>query len=232
MSKKVSILQSNYIPWKGYFDIINSSDVFVIYDDMQYTKRDWRNRNKIKTASGIQWLTIPVNVKGKFYQKINQTTIADDNWGSKHWKILEYNYKKAPYFKSIEENFKNLFIENDSSYLSNVNQKLIQKVLDFLHLDVKILRSEEFHLSGNPSEKLLGICKELKATSYLSGPAAKDYLDVNIFIQENLNVEWMDYSSYPVYNQLYPPFDHYVSIMDLLFMEGENAIQFLKSPNG
>ena len=101
MSITVSILQSNYIPWKGYFDLINMSDVFVIYDDMQYTKRDWRNRNKIKTPNGLNWLTIPVQVKGKFYQKINETVISDSHWGDKHWRTITHNYNKAKHFPRI-----------------------------------------------------------------------------------------------------------------------------------
>lgn len=106
MGKKVAILQSNYIPWKGYFDIINMVDEFILYDDMQYTRRDWRNRNKIMTPTGLIWLTIPVENKGKFYQKINETKVLDHEWVDKHWRSIQYNYAKTEYFR----NMKNAFI--------------------------------------------------------------------------------------------------------------------------
>ena len=107
--KKVAILQSNYIPWKGYFDIINLVDEFILYDDMQYTRRDWRNRNQIKTVDGVKWLTIPVDTKGKFFQKINETKVSDHKWAEAHWKAICLNYAKAPYFKTYEPLFEELY---------------------------------------------------------------------------------------------------------------------------
>ena len=101
-SKRVAIVQSNYIPWKGYFDLINSVDEFVLFDDMQYTRRDWRNRNKIKTPQGLKWLSIPVKVKGKYYQKINETKIEKRDWANKHWKTISMNYRDSPHFKKFE----------------------------------------------------------------------------------------------------------------------------------
>ncbi len=119
--KKVAIIQSNYIPWKGYFDIINSVDVFILYDDMQYTRRDWRNRNKIITPKGLQWLTIPVAVKGKYYQKINEVEISDSSWAKKHWGSIVHNYHNAPYFKDYKNLFSSLYLGMDETSLSKVN---------------------------------------------------------------------------------------------------------------
>ncbi|MDB9788795.1 WbqC family protein [Candidatus Thioglobus sp.] len=229
--RKIAILQSNYIPWKGYFDLINSVDEFIIYDDMQYTKRDWRNRNKIQTPNGLQWLSIPVIVKGKYFQKISKTKISDNNWGKKHWNVLKQNYSKAQHFKESKDVFEDLYLNNKDECLSQVNYKFIGAINKILGISTKIRWSSEFDLTDGQSEKLLGICKDCDADVYLSGPFAKDYLDENIFIQNNIKVEWMNYSNYPKYQQLFKPFEHQVTILDLIFNEGENATKFMKTPS-
>jgi len=227
--KKVAILQSNYIPWKGYFDLINMVDEFILYDDMQYTRRDWRNRNKIQTPQGLQWLTIPVDVKGKYYQKINETQISDKEWGKKHWTQLTHNYKKAPYFQKYQTIFKELYLNNDNRYLSQINYKFIVTINNILGITTTIRWSNEFNLIDGQTEKLLDICKKSNADIYLSGPAAKNYLDENLFRQENIKLEWMDYNGYKEYDQLYKPFEHGVTILDLIFNTGSNATKFMKS---
>ena len=126
--KKALITQSNYIPWKGYFDAINMVDEFIIYDDMQFTRRDWRNRNKIKTKDGLIWLTIPVEVKGKYFQKINETVISDPNWGMHHWKTIQYNYHKTPYFTLYKDQFEEAFLNNDKKYLTEINLQFLQLI--------------------------------------------------------------------------------------------------------
>ena len=229
--KKIAILQSNYIPWKGYFDLINMVDEFVLYDDMQYTKRDWRNRNIIQTPNGLQWLSIPVMVKGKYFQKISETKISDDNWGKKHWSVLKQNYSKAQHFKEYKDVFEDLYLNNKDEYLSQVNYKFISAINKILGVDTKVRWSSEFDLTGGQSEKLLGICKDCDADVYLSGPSAKNYLNEDIFIQNNIKIEWMDYSNYPEYKQIFKPFEHGVTILDLIFNEGENATKFMKSFN-
>ena len=227
--KKVAILQSNYIPWKGYFDMINMVDEFILYDDMQYTRRDWRNRNKIKTQQGLKWLTIPIDVKGKYYQKINETKISDKEWGKKHWTQIVQNYKKAPYFKEYREIFEKLYLDNSEEYLSLINYSFIVAICKILGIETKIRWSSEFNLIDGQTEKLLGICKDCNADIYLSGPAAKDYFDEELAVKENIEVEWMDYSGYKEYSQLYPPFEHGVTVLDLIFNEGSNATKFMKS---
>ncbi|WP_428026092.1 WbqC family protein [Arcobacter sp.] len=229
--KRVAILQSNYIPWKGYFDLINMVDEFVLYDDMQYTKRDWRNRNKIKTPQGLKWLSIPVEVKGKYFQKISETKISEKDWGKKHWATISQNYSKAPYFKKYKDIFEELYLHNDEEYLSQINYKFIVAINDILGITTKIRWSSEFELIDGQTEKLLGICKDCNADVYISGPAAKDYFDEELAKKENIQVEWMDYSGYKEYEQLHPPFEHGVSILDLIFNEGRNAIKFMKSFN-
>lgn len=229
--KKVAILQSNYIPWKGYFDLINMVDEFILYDDMQYTKRDWRNRNKIQTPNGLQWISIPVMVKGKYFQKISKTKISDKEWGKKHWSTITQNYSKAPYFKKYKDIFEDLYLNNDEEHLSQINYKFIVAICKILGITTKIRWSSEFEPIDGQTEKLLGICKNCDADVYLSGPSAKDYLHENIFIQSNIKVEWMNYSNYPEYQQVFEPFEHGVTILDLIFNEGENATKFMKRLN-
>ena len=178
--KKVAILQSNYIPWKGYFDLINMVDEFILYDDMQYTRRDWRNRNKIKTPQGLQWLTIPVEIKGKFFQKIKDTKITDKKWNIKHWRTISQNYSKSKYFKDYKDIFEELYLKCDEEYLSQINYKFITTINKILEINTKLRWSSEFELVDGQTEKLLGICKDCNADIYLSGPAAKDYFNEEV----------------------------------------------------
>ena len=227
--KTIMITQSNYIPWKGYFDAINRADEFVLYDDMQYTKRDWRNRNKIKTSTGLQWLSIPVEVKGKFFQKIKETKIIDKNWNKKHWNIIKHNYSKAIYFKEYKDFFEDMYLNCNTEYLSEINFVFLKAVCDLINIKTTFRWSSEFELRGDKSEKLLNLCLDTGASTYYSGPAAKDYLNEELFMKKKVNVEWLDYSGYKEYEQLYPPFEHEVSILDLLFNAGKDAVRYMKS---
>jgi WbqC-like protein len=226
--KKIAILQSNYIPWKGYFDILKAVDMFVFYDDAQYTKNDWRNRNKIKTSQGIQWLTIPVRQE-RLNQKIKDTKVIDKKWNIRHWRTICQNYTKASHFKSYKDVFEDLYLNCNEEYLSQINYKFITTINKILDINTELRWSSEFKLIGGQTEKLLGICKDCNADIYLSGPAAKDYFNEDLAKKENIKVEWMDYGGYDEYTQLYPPFEHGVSILDLIFNEGENAKKFMKS---
>ena len=229
MGKAIAISQSNYIPWKGYFDSINSVDEFVLYDDMQYTRRDWRNRNKIKTAQGIQWLTIPVEVKGKFFQKINETFVSEKDWNEKHWKTLKLTYAKAKKFSEVKDFVEGLYSSATMENLSLINHHFLKLICEFLDIKTPLRFSSDFKLEEDKTGRLVGICKQLHATDYYSGPAARDYMEENQFEQENINVHYFDYSGYQEYYQLYPPFDHGVTILDLIFNEGKDARSFLKS---
>jgi len=226
--KSVAILQSNYIPWKGYFDLIASVDTFIIYDDMQYTRRDWRNRNKIKTDSGLKWLTIPVEVKGKYHQKINETLIADDTWAKKHWQNLQQNYKNSPYFDDIAKWLEPLYSNMNTDSLSMCNTLLITEICEYLGIETAIQDSRDFTLAEGKSERLANLCQQVSATEYISGPAAKDYLDEAVFDQLDINVKWFDYSDYPAYDQQHGEFEHFVTILDLLFNTGKNAVNYMK----
>jgi hypothetical protein len=222
----VSILQSNYIPWKGYFDIIAKSDFFVIYDEVQFTKNDWRNRNLIKTQKGIEWLSIPIRHEN-LNQKVFETKISLNNWSKKHKSTFQTNYGKAPYFKEYKDSIFEIY-DNPSSNLSKINRLFIEKICAILAIETKIIDSRELNLEGDKIERLVDACKKLNATKYLSGPAAKNYINEGLFNENNIELEWMDYSNYKEYNQLHPPFEHGVSILDLIFNEGPNARRFLK----
>lgn len=227
--KKVAIVQSNYVPWKGYFDMIALVDEFILYDDVQYTKRDWRNRNLIKTSTGLKWITIPVEVKGRYHQQINETKIADEKWAELHWDILRFHYKNAKFFKLYEEIFAELYLGLSERYLSKINYTFISKINELLGIKTTIRWSSEFELVEGKTERLLNICKEVSATHYISGPAAKSYLNESLFLDENIEVVWMDYLDYPEYNQIYPPFEHGVSILDLIFNLGPDAHLYMKN---
>ncbi len=229
MAIKIAILQSNYIPWKGYFDIINKADILVLYDDMQYTKRDWRNRNIIQTYNGLQWLTIPVIVKGRYLQKIRETKIADSNWSKKHWTRIKQNYSKSNYFEDYRDIFENIYMNCNDTYLSEVNHKFIKAIMNILDIKTDIRWSSDFDLTGNKTGKLISICKGCNADTYISGPSAKDYFDEDFAKKSNINVEWMDYNNYKIYQQLHEPFSHQVTILDLIFNEGPSAKKFMTS---
>lgn len=228
MSKKVAILQSNYIPWKGYFDIINMVDIFVIYDDVQYTKNDWRNRNIIKTKDGGKWLTIPCRQRN-LSQLINETFVTDNKWFIKHWHSIKTNYSKSAYFKYYSYILENIYYNMPKENLSEINVHFLESIMKILNIQTEITFSNDLEVNAEKTERLVGICKKLGADVYLSGPAAKNYLHTDAFSRENISVEWMDYSGYPEYTQLFPPFEHGVSILDLIFNEGPNASKFMKS---
>jgi hypothetical protein len=229
MIKKALITQSNYIPWKGYFDNINAVDVFVVYDDMQYTKRDWRNRNQIKTPQGPHWLTIPVEVKGKYFQKINETIVSEEDWGDKHWKTIQSNYSKAPFFKQYKDYFETIYLDRNLKYITEINVSFIKTINKILGINTQIIDSREFELVEGKTERLVDICKKINATDYYTGPAAKDYMDESLFEDQSIKIHYFDYSNYPVYPQLFGEFTHYVSILDLIFNKGEEAKNYMKT---
>jgi hypothetical protein len=227
--RRVAIVQSSYIPWKGYFDLIASVDEFVLYDSAQFTKRDWRNRNRIKTPEGTRWLTIPVQQKGKRFQRIDETLVAESSWATSHWKTLLHSYRKAPYFDLYHDGLADAYRRvSDELYLSRVNYILLTTVCAELDVQTPITWSNDYVLTGGPTERLLQLCQSLGATDYLSGPAARDYLDESQFRRAGITVSYADYSDYPQYQQLYGPFEHNVTILDLLLNTGPEATKFMK----
>lgn len=201
-------------------------DEFILFDDVQFTKNSWRNRNKIKTPQGTQWITIPV---GKDIDRlIREVDLKDSKWQMKHWKILESNYCKAPHFSEVAERIKPLYLQREHRNLSALNREFIEKVCDFLGIDTKISNSWDYDLKKGKSERLVDLCRQTGATEYISGPAAKGYLKENLFSESEIKVVWFDYEGYPKYRQLWGEFVHSVSILDLLFNCGSNAPSYMR----
>lgn len=225
--KKIAILQSNYIPWKGYFDLIASVDEFILYDDMQFTKNDWRNRNKIKTPKGLEWLSIPVG--SDIRRRIRDVQLPNNGWQQKHLKTLEINYGRSAFFEEIFNLLQPIYLNQQIGTLSVLNRALIQSVCDYLNITTKISYSWDYTLGEGKTERLVSLCQQAGATKYISGPAAKDYLDEAMFNKQNIQVSWFDYSGYQAYPQLWGAFEHGVSVLDLMFNCGEQSNQYLKS---
>jgi hypothetical protein len=229
MPKTVAIVQSNYIPWKGYFDLIRAADEFIFFDDVQYTRRDWRNRNRIKTKEGLLWLSIPVESKGRYHAAIKDMVISDRSWGRRHWKTLAASYARTPHFKEYEGLFAPLFLEAEDVFLVDVNYKLISAVCKVLGIETRFSHSSLFDPVDGRSERIVALCRQTGATRYLSGPSARTYLDASAFASAGIELAFADYSSYPEYPQVHPPFVHDVSVLDLLFNAGGSATRFMLS---
>lgn len=227
---KVAILQSNYIPWKGYFDLINAVDLFIFYDDVQYTNRDWRNRNRIKTSSGVKWLTIPCGKSE--HQLICEVNLTDPYWQQKHWRTIKHNYSRAKFFNDYKAFFEEIYMSRTWNNLSELNQNLIKRISrEVLHINTPFEDSRKYSLTTKKEERILDLLSCFDATSYLSGPSAQSYINEAHFRDANIELEWMDYSGYPPYEQLYPPFSHQVSVIDLIFNAGPNAAAYMKTFN-
>ncbi len=226
--KKVAIVQSNYIPWKGYFDMIAAVDEFILYDDMQYTRRDWRNRNQIKTPIGAQWLTVPVQAKGKYHQKIRDTLIDGSDWAVTHWRAFEQNYRRAPHFDEIAAWLEPLYVSARYTHLSQLNRALIEASCAYLGIKTAITNSWDYSLLDGKTERLADLCKQAGGAEYISGPAAKGYIEDHIFAVKGIKLTWFDYSGYPEYRQLWGEFIHGVTILDLLFNCGKEAPQHMR----
>ncbi len=225
--KKVAVIQSNYLPWKGYFDLIAASDEFIVFDDMQYTRRDWRNRNLIKTPNGLQWLTVPVKVKGKYHQTIRETEIDGNEWALKHWKTLLQHYRRAKCFSELAQELEPLYLKNEHSHLSQLNRALIEWVCAKLNIKTVLSNSWDYILKEGKTERLADLCCQAGATEYISGPSAKGYIDEGLFAERGIKLTWFDYAGYREYPQLWGSFAHNVSIIDLLFNCGEEAQQYM-----
>jgi len=220
--KKVAVLQSNYIPWKGYFDIISRVDEFIFYDDVQYTNRDWRNRNKIKTPNGLLWLSIPVGAGRN--RLICNVEIPNRDWQKKHWQSISQFYGKAPFFDEYKSFFEDFYLSETHNNLSDMNIGLIKKICsEILDIKTNFRDSREFNLQGKKENRMLELLEKTGATHYLSGPSAKKYICEQHFADRNIKLEWMDYSGYPEYKQLFGEFEHAVSILDLIFNVGNDS---------
>lgn len=223
------ILQPSYIPWRGYFDQIARADLFIFYDDVQYDKHGWRNRNQIKTAQGKQWLTIPVH-SGGVTQGIPIHDVKIDwskPWAKNHWKALQISYARAPYFQKYAALLEP-FYQRQDVYLADFTIDLtvaLARELGFTR--TRFIRSSELAgIDGQRTARLIQILTTVGATHYISGPSARDYVVQELFDIAGISLEYMQYD-YPEYPQLHPPYDPQVSVLDLLFMTGPEASKFI-----
>ncbi len=221
---KCVVLQPSYIPWRGYFDQIQRADTFIFYDDVQYDKHGWRNRNKIKTANGTIWLTIPVISHGNVTEgtPINEIKIRPgDNWRKKHLTSIQYAYSKAPFFDEVFPVLEKIY-KNETDSLSDFTIESTIELARFIGIDkTKFLRSSELSAEGRKTDRLLAMLGQLGVSHYISGPSAKSYIEYDKFEAAGITLEFMEYN-YPEYEQLYPPFEAQVSVIDLLFMLGKD----------
>jgi len=222
---RVAVIQSNYLPWRGYFDIIQDVDVFVFYDDVQYSVNDWRNRNRVKTANGIAWLTVPIGNQND--RRICDVEIRSTDWSRKHWLTIEQSYKRAAHFPRYADFFRDVY-EKIWTSLSDLNQLLIRTIArDFLGIGADFRDSREFALHGRRGDRLLELLGALGATEYVSGPSARAYIDGPTFERAGIQITWKDYSGYPEYPQLHGPFVPDLSIVDTLMCCGERTPDFI-----
>lgn len=220
--RTVAVLQSNYLPWKGYFDIIHDVELFIFYDDVQYTKNDWRNRNRVKSANGAEWITIPAG--NDTDRLICDVEIKDSHWQAKHWKTIQQCYGRCPHFARYASFFENVYLGRQWTNLSELNQELIRRIArEFLGITADFKDSREYASSGRKLDRLLDLVTRTGAARYVSGPAAQDYIDPSVFAAKGIELVWKDYSGYPEAPQRFPPFRHDVSIIDLLFNVGPEA---------
>ena len=225
----VVILQPSYIPWRGYFDQIRRADLFIFYDDVQYDKHGWRNRNQIKSPQGKQWLTIPVH-SGGVTQGIGIRDVKIDwskPWPKNHLKALTISYSKAPYFKKYLPLLETFYSRHDEFIADFTIETTIALARELGIRHTRFMRASELEgINGQKTERLIQILTKVGTTHYISGPSARDYIEQEKFEAAGISLEYIVYD-YPEYPQLYPPFDPNVTIMDLLFMTGEEAPKYM-----
>lgn len=218
---RVGVIQSSFIPWRGYFDFIASVDVFIFLDDVQYSKNSWRNRNKIKTPNGLQWLTVPVRQE-RLGQLIDETLVDNSrDWANKHFGSWKANYSKAPYFSEVLDMLAGCGGEQEET-ISQLNVELIRRICEYLNISTPMLLSSELSLIGSKTDRLIGLLQKLNATAYLSGPSADVYLDKDAFRRHGISLEYKSYDYLP-YPQLWGGFEGAVTILDLIANCGPEA---------
>ena len=226
MARTVVVLQSNYLPWKGYFDLLHDADLFIFYDEVQYTKNDWRNRNRIKVPGGTAWLTIPVGAA--IHRRICDVELPDSRWQEKHWKTLRQYYSRTPHFRDYEPFLRDVYLERRWRTLSELNQYLISTIArDFLGIKTRIADSREFATDGRRLDRLVMLLQSAGASHYVTGPAATDYIDEARFAAAGIGLTFKSYDGYPEYPQRYAPFIHSVTILDLLCNVGPAGPQYI-----
>ena len=226
-SMRVTILQPSYLPWLGFFEQMHRSDQFVLYDDVQFTRRDWRNRNRVRVLEGSVWLTVPVIQKNKYEQSLLETKIDNStSWKRKHLETIRCHYSKTPFFDLHYPWCEKVF-NSEWNFLLDLSLETIQYLKGELKINTPLLRSSELGAPGNKTERLVSICKQLGATQYLSGESARNYISEKDFSDQGIELEYQEYQ-HPEYPQRYEGFVPFLSTIDLLFNCGDKSLGFLK----
>lgn len=224
---RVGIIQSNYIPWRGYFDFIHDCDLFILHDDVQYTKGDWRNRNRIRTGdTKSDWLTVPVQASPTDTLICNKLIDYSRDWRADHLRQITQHYRRAPFLGVVTGLLEFAYGIHDR-LLSTLNWRLTEEVCGYLGITTPIIWSMSYACEGSKTDKVLALCQAAGADEYLSGPAAKAYLDIDKMESAGVGVEWKDYSGYPDYPQQYAGFDPHVSVLDLIANVGPEARNYI-----
>jgi hypothetical protein len=222
----VAIIQSSYLPWKGYFDIIHDVDEFIFLEDVQFTVRDWRTRNRIKSANGPVWLSVTAGSDRN--RLLCDVTLGNRDWQQQHWKSIRHNYSRAPHFRQYAAFFEELYLDRTWTNLSEMNRHITQRIAtELLGIQTKFSDSRDYQAQGTRLDRVLDLLKRSGATTYISGPSASSYLDASQFEAAGIALRLKDYSDYPEYPQLYPPFEHAVSVIDLIFNAGPQAPDYI-----
>lgn len=230
---KCMISQPTFLPWLGWFDLADNVDQIILLDSVQFDKRSWQQRNRIRTANGLQWITVPVSTSGKYKQKIFEVELADDKFYVRFLKTLQTNYARAPFFDVVFSDLENLYSEiKNETRLTELNLMLIKLIAEWLEVQLPTKRSIDMNVSGSRGEYLAKLCSEIGAQTYISTSGAEDYLidDVEFFSEREIEVYIHEYE-HPKYSQLFEPFIPFASALDLIMMEGKNSGNIMRNTN-
>jgi hypothetical protein len=231
---KIAVCQPTYLPWLGYFDLIDQVDAFVLLDTVQFEKQSWQQRNRIKTPTGLQWLTVPVMFRGRLGQQILEVEIRDPDFVRKHLRAVELNYRRAPFFETYFPELSQILQScSSSTFLVDLNIRIIRWLNSILGIRIQVLRSSQLNEKGRRSQLLVNICRALSADSYLSPLGSSTYLldDLSLFSHADIKVAFQHYE-HPQYRQLFPPFVSHASVLDLTFNEGPAALEIIRCGRG
>lgn len=225
--RTVGIIQPNYLPWRGYFDFIHEVDVFLFLDDVQYTPRDWRSRNRVRLPDGsCRWITVPV--QGGRDQLIKDVRIdGTQAWQRKHLETLRHCYGKAPHFATYFQRLEQLLLEGPCERLCDLDVALTRAIAGWLGIETPLRLASEFATDGVKDQKLLALVQAVGGDDYLSGPAAQDYIEPSLWAEAGVALRYKDYAGYPDYAQMADSFEGAVSVVDLLFMQGPAAPDYI-----
>ena len=226
---RLGVIQSCYVPWRGFFDFIDSVDMFAIFDDVAYPMgRSWRNRNQVKTSRGLKWITVPVQAESR-HGPIDGALVADDarSWRDEHSGVLREAFRGAPYFRDAVRIWES-GVGAEDTHLSAMNVRLIRLICEYLGINTPIVMSRDYAAEGTKTERLIDLCRKIGATTYLSGPTAKGYIDETLFADAGIGLEYKAYD-YPPYPQQWGEFIGTVTVLDLIANCGSQARSYFKS---